>query len=295
MTFSRCRIARKERAVPRNPGPGIRACKTAWVTRGAHVAQESRFDPHQPLGATYGGAVDSEPISPELALVDPVLAEQARSLLPEPRERTRRRRARVATQPHGPDEVLQKAASSPAPRPRRRRWRRMVVLAVLVFMAGAAFAGLRKTKPDAPPPVTLGVAAAGAPATRASEPGLSRRKRASVRPNVSRPLSAKNQQRRRTARPASTSPWNGLGGTTAVDNRGVRLAWQRPPHFKRVVVFRIDGRRERRAIVYRGRATSYRDLSARRCTTYNYVIVNYDEAGHPSTGVPTSVLTGRCK
>jgi hypothetical protein len=47
-------------------------------------------------------------------------------------------------------------------------------------------------------------------------------------------------------------------------------------------------------IVYRGAAGSYRDASARACTTYRYTIVNFDLRGDRSTGVPTSVVTPGC-
>jgi hypothetical protein len=47
-------------------------------------------------------------------------------------------------------------------------------------------------------------------------------------------------------------------------------------------------------MMFRGRATRYRDRSARPCTIYRYTIVNYDRRGHRSTGVPSSVLTDGC-
>jgi hypothetical protein len=58
-------------------------------------------------------------------------------------------------------------------------------------------------------------------------------------------------------------------------------------------VLRQTGTRSTAVVVYRGRAMSYRDGSLRACTGYRYTIVNYDRRGHPSTGVPTSVVT-RC-
>jgi len=85
-----------------------------------------------------------------------------------------------------------------------------------------------------------------------------------------------------------------LGVAAAVDSSGVRLVWQRPTHFDRVVVFRARSTRERGVVVYRGRAESFRDRLARPCTAYRYLIVNYDKAGLSSTGVPTSVLTAGC-
>jgi hypothetical protein len=69
----------------------------------------------------------------------------------------------------------------------------------------------------------------------------------------------------------------------------VALQWQRPADSARVVVLRKRGASS--AVVYRGRATSYRDSPPRSCTGYRYTIVNYDRRGHRSTGVPTSVVT----
>jgi len=61
-----------------------------------------------------------------------------------------------------------------------------------------------------------------------------------------------------------------------------------------VVVVRQLASHQNAGVVFRGRATSFRDVSARRCTAYRYVIINYDGRGHPSTGVPTSVVTQGC-
>jgi hypothetical protein len=73
----------------------------------------------------------------------------------------------------------------------------------------------------------------------------------------------------------------------------VRLVWQRPADSRRVVVLRASvGRRN--IVLYRGRATSYRDGSTRPCTAYRYTIVNYNRRGHRSTGVPTTVVTEGC-
>jgi hypothetical protein len=85
-----------------------------------------------------------------------------------------------------------------------------------------------------------------------------------------------------------------LGVTTAVSTRGVRLGWQRPADSDHVAVIRTRGARRSNVIVFRGRGTSYRDVSAHSCTTYRYTIVNYDVRGHRSTGVPTSVVTQGC-
>src|SRR5262245_26159679 len=102
------------------------------------------------------------PISPELVLVAPVLAEQARKLLPDVVERPRPR-APVAVV--GPATAPESAPVAVEPAVPRRRWRRMLVLAVLVFVAGAISGTLLGGKNDAPVGVSLGVRAE-APDTR---------------------------------------------------------------------------------------------------------------------------------
>ena len=281
-----------------------RTCKTVPMTSGPHVIRGSRLEP-QPSGATHDDSQDLGPITPELALVDPVLAERARTLLPEPREETRRRRPPAPAAQRG-GAVRSQPVSAPGPRSGPSRWRRTVVLAALVFAAGAVFGGLLETNPSGSPQVPLEVEAGAPPTTTpADRQGLTRRKRSSGASESSahRPLSqrgrtdaatGKHRQQRqaRGARPIWSA--NVLGVTAAVDSDGVRLVWQRPSRFDRVVVFRTPGKHDRGGIVYRGRATSYRDRSARPCTAYRYLIVNYDQAGHRSTGVPTSVVTEGC-
>jgi hypothetical protein len=61
-----------------------------------------------------------------------------------------------------------------------------------------------------------------------------------------------------------------------------------------VVVLRTRGAGSNSVVVFRGRATRYRDASARSCSEYRYKIVNYDRRGHRSTGVLTSVVTPGC-
>src|SRR6185436_9413716 len=70
----RRRIARKERVFTRNPRLNAGACKTAHVARGSHIVRDPGLRALEPLGATQSAFLDRGQISPELALVDPVLA-----------------------------------------------------------------------------------------------------------------------------------------------------------------------------------------------------------------------------
>jgi hypothetical protein len=238
---------------------------------------------------------DLVPISPELALVDPVLAEQARKLLPDVVERPR---------PPAPPVVVDHAAPAdpapiavePAPAAPRRRWRRMLVLAVLVFVAGAISSTLLGGKNAGPGGVTLGVPAE-APSTQPSSVST-QTARAST---TSRPTTrSKGTTTRPTLRPPSPrgqskNGWtsNVLGVEAQVDAAGVTLSWQRPASSGHVVIRRGRGAAHG-GVVYQGRAASYSDPDVQPCTAYNYTIVNYDRRGHPSTGVPTSVVTSGC-
>ena len=117
--------------------PGA-ACKTVGVDA-PEEALESKLASRSRLGAAHPSA-DLGPISPELALVDEVLAERARMLLPDPIERARRRRVvPVASSPLVSERP--ESTRAPAGPQRRSRWRRTVVLAGLVFAAGAASGG----------------------------------------------------------------------------------------------------------------------------------------------------------
>lgn len=265
------------------------------------------FRPHEPpLGAVPAGDADFGPISPELALVDRDLALRARELLPVPRER-----------PRGQQPLRESPTPEPAARlvvRRRRRWPRTLVLAIVIFAAGAVSGSLLGNHETSAPATTLEVRAAAptahqstttrtvlrpphqATATRAvlRPPHQSSATRAVLRPpkdaRSRATTSPRRGQRRRHARVA----WAGnvLGVEVTVGRNGVALVWQRPADSARVVVLRTRGSRAS-VVVYRGRAPSYRDASPRPCTGYRYTIVNYDRRGHRSTGVPTSVVT-RC-
>jgi hypothetical protein len=249
------------------------------------------------------------PISPELALVDPELSERARNLLPDPPARPRRPlplpRVEVAAEPVAP--------------PRKPHRRRTVVLAALVFAAGAVsgsfLAGRHGSSPGvtfearagAPPPPPPRVPAGKKPVTQRTStgsrpahrpPGVSTNSRSVQRPpGVStnkRRRQTTSTRRRRPRTPRVTWAANVLGVTARVGRPGVTIVWQRPRDSAHVVVLRTRGARRHGVAVFRGRAASYRDASARPCTAYRYTIVNYDRRGHRSTGVPTSVWTGGC-
>src|SRR5262245_4692818 len=234
------------------------------------------------------------PISPELVLVDPVLAEQARKLLPDVVERPRPR-APVAVV--GPATAPESAPVAVEPAVPRRRWRRMLVLAVLVFVAGAISGTLLGGKHDAPVGVAVGVRPE-APDTRSPTVGAQTAKPSKTAPQTTAPAKTSPHEPLRPPKPRSrvASGWtsNVLGVEARVDDAGVTLLWRRPAGSGHVVVVRRRGPRARDGVVYRGRAVSYSDSNVRPCTTYRYTIVNYDRRGHPSTGVPTSVVTSGC-
>lgn len=276
-----------------NPRSAGEACKTVRVTPGPDAVQRSMLGIDQPLGAAPAVSEDLGPISPELALIDHVLAERARELLPEPLDQAR---------PRLPIPVLPPSARvrADAPRPRPRRWTRTAVLAALVFVAGAASGGLLARKDGPATRVRLALqASARTAATDESRPQVTQRASSDKRERASRqqsrrrgPVPAAKQQRRAAVR--RTWAPNVLGVTAGVDSKGVKLVWQRPSRSDHVVVIRARSSRKSSVVVFRGRATTYRDVSARRCSAYRYTIVNYDPLGHRSTGVPTSVVTQGC-
>lgn len=262
-------------------------------------AGQDALHTHEPLGSSPGDA-EFGPISPELALVDPELARRARELLPEPQERPRARRP-VAPMP----------APEPAPEPeaRRRRWTRILVVAIVIFVAGAASGTLLGNHQTGAPATTLEVRALSpatptTTATTAKRPALrppkvsratTTAKRPAPRHSKPKPSRTKRvasapRQRRRHARVDWAA--NVLGVEARVGRNGVVLQWLRPADSARVLVLR---RREARSgsttVVYRGRAARFHDSSARPCTRYSYTIVNFDRRGHRSTGVPTAVTT----
>jgi hypothetical protein len=174
-------------------------------------------------------------------------------------------------------------------RRRPRRWARTLALAIVIFGVGAvsgSFLGNHETRA----PGTKFEVRVAAPVPRQATTG------AAVRSPTTAPASTTGSgapRRRRSRRAAVAWAANVLGVEATVGRHGVALLWRAPRDSARVVVLRQTGTRSTAVVVYRGRAMSYRDGSLRACTGYRYTIVNYDRRGHPSTGVPTSVVT-RC-
>jgi len=242
------------------------------------------------LGAAPAGL---GPISPELALVDHVLAEQARKLLPEPSERS----------------VL-RGTSTPVSAPRtpvvvrtdrvERRWLRTAVLAALVFAAGAASGGFlgRRDEPTSLPRLEAG----GGVRPTATGGTLSAGHAVRTVDEQSAPEARRRRRDQRAApapqqgRTAASRAWaaNVLGVAAGVDSKGVKLVWKRPRSSDHVVVLRRLSSHKSSVVVFHGRATTFRDASVRPCRMFRYTIVNYDRLGHRSTGVPTSVVTHGC-
>jgi hypothetical protein len=176
------------------------------------------------------------------------------------------------------------------------------VLAALVFTVGAASGGLLGWRQE-PSPRALLQAPANAPnaptATDGQNPAAeSKPDRESKAPRPRRAghgsLSRATKQAPHRVAPAKWAA-NVLGVTVGIDGNGVRLVWERPTESNHVVVVRKLVSARRSVVVFRGRATSFRDVSAHRCTAYRYIIINYDGRGHQSTGVPTSIVTQGCR
>jgi hypothetical protein len=289
------------RGTSETPIAGGDSCNAVRVGASREDAPHSGSTASAPLGAPPAGYADLGAISPELALVDPVLAGRAGMLLPEPQERPRHSR-RTAEAPRPSVSPPRRPEVAPPPVARgRSRWRRTVALAVRIFTAGAASGGLLGRRQEASPRTQLQAQAnlSTVPIATNGEHSAAETK-SDAKSKASRPLrsghrsstSATAREKRRVA-PATWAA-NVLGVTVGIDGRGVRLVWVRPTESNHVVVVRKLVSDQRSVVLLRGQATSFRDVSACGCTAYRYIIINYDGRGHPSTGVPTSVVTQGC-
>jgi cytoskeletal protein RodZ len=185
---------------------------------------------------------------------------------------------------------------------RRRRWPQTLALAIVIFVAGAASGTLLGNHQSGSPATRLEVRAAAPTSsptttTRAAlrPPSVARTKttRSTTAKRSTKPKPARSttppRQRRRHAR--LTWAANVLGVEATVRGHVVALAWKRPADSARVVVLRKREARANSVVVYRGRASSFRDASPSPCAGYQYTIVSYARRGHRSTGVPTAVVT----
>jgi hypothetical protein len=112
------------------------------------VARLERYE----RGGRSGPGDFDEPLTPELALVDPELARRARERLPEPQEQQRGARPRVVARSESgptPATILvepPRRQGGAARRPRRRRARRLLLVLVLVAAAAAAIVRVEPLK-----------------------------------------------------------------------------------------------------------------------------------------------------
>ena len=258
------------------------SCNTVRVGARREDAPDSSSASNDLLGAPPTGYGVLEPVSPELALVDHVLAERARMLLPEPHEQPRPAR-HVAEAPRARVSPPRRPETAPAVR-KQNRWRRTVALALLIFAAGAASGGLLGKGPDlsSPSPLHARPTLLTVPVATGTE--------------HSTPATRANRAKSGEPRTIRATAWaaNVLGLRVGIDRKGVRLVWERPTESNYVVVVRKLISERHSVVVFRGPAASFQDVSARPCTSYRYLIINYDRRGHPSTGVRTSVVTQGC-
>jgi hypothetical protein len=223
----------------------------------------------------------NEPISPELVLVWPELADYARSRLP-PITLFDATASRTKAGPLDPA-----GASERTPSPLRElRQRRTGVVAVAAFIAGAASGAYVIGNHDHSTVDPGGSAVPQVVVTRERAPRGPSTANVSTRRLRAGAADASARSRSGVKTPRGPVP-SVLGVVATAGKRFIRLEWQRPAGVERVAVLRIEGRRT--VTRYKGRGTSFTDHSVRKGRTYRYVLLSYDRDGRSSSGVVTVV------
>jgi hypothetical protein len=278
--------------------------------------------------AVADGALVSEPISPELVLVDPELAAVARaSLSDEPPTFGATRAsngAAVAVAPSVAEATRAKAATARESEIEReygtapRRGGAVAVVfacaalaAVVVFVAARSAAtpptdralestvsAQAETAPavtqPSPPPARARGSQPGPPPARAR--GSATKRQTPVKTNPVMGATPRAQHVRGRARSAerprrSTArrPSNVLGVFVVVRRGVVVLRWQRPRDGVGVMIRRWPGRGRSESTVYEGNGTVYTDRTVRNGTVYRYLIITKGRPGNLSSGVAAVV------
>lgn len=248
-------------------------------------------------------------ISPELALIDPALAEKARAGLPDPGEffSARLPAAQAAT-----TEAHRLPDVEPQPR-RRRRTRTLgrVLVASIFLLAGFSIGRMTATQPpgfiieqvvggdsasQSLQQRSAAKAAASAPSRTTARPRV--RTRATRRSAASGVAGARHGRGAKTASKRSPRKAaavrtprrsrNVLGVIVSLSPRSVTIRWRAPTSSRHVIVLRRKRGASKDLVVYRGTRPWLQDASLQP-GTYTYVIVNYDRGGRASSGVPTVV------
>jgi hypothetical protein len=87
-------------------------------------------------------------------------------------------------------------------------------------------------------------------------------------------------------------PSNVLGVVVTAGSHTVTLRWQRPAGAVDVIIVRRPGRHGAESTVYEGKRNTYVDRNVRDRVAYRYLIISRDGSGRLSSGVPTVVTPG---